>query len=256
MTAAPADHRPCPVCAAPCTPLGAVDFNKNCEETRGVCLPPSGRLVPYVMCGSCGFCFAPEFATWSAEDFRREIYNADYPRIDPDSSGARPRASAESLILTFGERGPPGRHLDYGGGSGLLSDLLAAAGWKSASCDPFFDDGADLARLGTFHLITCYEVFEHVADVNRLAGNLAGLLAADGLVLVSTLLSDGELRPGEPVDWWYAAPRNGHISLFSERSLEVLATKYGFGLGRFSPGLHGLWRGTFPPWARHIVAGG
>jgi hypothetical protein len=40
-------------------------------------------------------------------------------------------------------------------------------------------------------------------------------------VLFSTLLSDGEIVRGRPLRWWYAAPRNGHISLFSAQSLRL-----------------------------------
>jgi SAM-dependent methyltransferase len=246
----------CPVCGAPCELLGSVDFNKSCEEVRGLHLPPAGRTVDYVMCVACNFCFAPEFGAWSAEDFAREIYNDGYGRVDPDHADVRPRANAESLLLTFGERGRGIRHLDYGGGAGLLSRLLRESGWDSTSYDPFFDHGVRPGRLGTFQLITCYEVFEHVADVNGLARNLASLLADDGLILFSTLVSDGELRRHQPVSWWYASPRNGHISLYSASSLNILAGKHGFSMASFSPGMHVFWRRQFPGWARHLLQGG
>jgi len=255
MTGTTAGHHDCPVCGARCEPLGTVDFNKNCEEVRGLRLPPAGRLVAYVICPACNFSFAPEFAAWSAEDFAREIYNADYGSVDPDHADARPRANAESLLATFGARGSTIRHLDYGGGAGLLSRLLGESGWDSTSYDPFFDDGARLDKLGTFRLITCFEVFEHVADVNGLARNLSALLADDGLILFSTLVSDGELRRNQPVNWWYASPRNGHISLYSASSLNTLAKKYGFSVASFSPGMHMFWRRQFPQWARHLLQG-
>ena len=92
-----------------------------------------------------------------------------------------------------------------------------------------------------------------MADVHGLAARLAALLAPDGLLLASTLLSDGQLPPGRPLDWWYASPRNGHISLFSARSLRVLAGRHGLEVASFNPGLHALWRGGFPPWARHLL---
>ena len=45
---------PCPVCEALCETLDRVDFNKSCEEARGLKLPNSGTLVEYVLCDSCG----------------------------------------------------------------------------------------------------------------------------------------------------------------------------------------------------------
>jgi SAM-dependent methyltransferase len=223
---------------------------------RGFRLPPAGRLVDYVICAACNYSFAPEFAAWSPEDFEREIYNEGYGSVDPDRADVRPRANAESLLATFGDHGRTLRHLDYGGGAGLLSTLLGKSGWHSTSYDPFFDRGIQLGELGTFQLITCFEVFEHVPDVNALVGNLSALLADDGLILFSTLVSDGELRLGQPITWWYASPRNGHISLYSAKSLNALAKKHGFGVASFSPGMHVYWRQQFPQWARHLLQGG
>lgn len=256
MTAATTDQASCPVCAAACTPLGAVDFNKSCEEVRGFYLPPAGRLVHYVICPTCHFSFAPEFSAWSAEDFAQQIYNDGYGSVDPDHADARPRSNAELLLGTFADRGRTIRHLDYGGGAGLMSTLLGSSGWRSTSYDPFFDHDVELEKLGTFELITCFEVFEHVPDVDGLASNLSSLLADDGLILFSTLVSDGELRRGQPITWWYASPRNGHISLYSAKSLHTLAKKHGFEVASFSPGMHVYWRGEFPSWARHLLQGG
>lgn len=246
----------CPVCGGASTLLATVDFNKSCEEARGTRLPPAGRQVRYVICAACDFGFAPEFTGWTPMDFQREIYNEGYLAVDPDHAEARPRANAESLLATFGERHRPARHLDYGGGAGRLSALLREARWDSTSWDPFFDRDVSPGGLGTFQLITCYEVFEHVADVQGLVRNLSALLAADGLVLLSTLVSDGQLRRGAPLDWWYAAPRNGHISLYSSQSLGLLAGQHGFSFASFSPALHVYWRGAFPGWASHLLQGG
>ncbi|MEO8223710.1 MAG: class I SAM-dependent methyltransferase [Gammaproteobacteria bacterium] len=232
-----------------------MDFSKSCEEVRGLRLPPAGRPVHYVICGSCGFAHAPEFARWTPADFARDIYNDGYAAVDPDHAELRPRINAESLLATFGERGRALRHLDYGGGAGLLSELLGRAGWRSVCLDPFFSGDKASADTGPFQLITCYEVFEHVADVRQLAASLAALLAADGLVLFSTQVSDGQLHPGQSPDWWYAAPRNGHISLHSSRSLALLGQQQGFSFASFSEGLHVYWRGEFPAWARHLLQG-
>jgi SAM-dependent methyltransferase len=255
MPADPSLLPACPVCGGACLPLGAVDFNKSCEEARGLRLPPSGRLVSYVICRQCGFAHAPEFTAWTADDFAREIYNDGYAAVDPDHLETRPRVNAESLLASFA-RHRPARHLDYGGGAGLLSQLLREAGWDSACYDPFFDSGDLAATPGTFQLLTCYEVFEHVADVRQLAATLAALLAPDGLILFSTLVSDGELKAGLAPAWWYAAPRNGHISLHSSRSLALLGQQQGLRIASFSPGLHLYWRGEFPAWARHLLQGG
>jgi SAM-dependent methyltransferase len=145
------------------------------------------------------------------------------------------------------------RHLDYGGGNGVLSAELFAAGWNSTSYDPFVD-GPLRGDLGRFNLVTSFEVFEHVPDVNHLIATLSSLVEEDGVVLFSTLLSDGSIARNQRVQWWYASPRNGHISLFSRRSLALLGAKEGFELVTFSPNLHAFWR-RLPAWAAEIFRG-
>ena len=229
-----AKPRSCPVCGATCALVDVVDFNKSCEEIRGKHLPAAGIPIEYYFCDDCGFCFAPEIASWTLEDFEREIYNDRYVDVDPDS---------QSLQI---------RHLDYGGGSGLLSEVLFSTGWDSTSYDLFVNRDVAPSELGTFDLITAFEVFEHVPDVNRLASDLASLLRPDGIVLFSTLLSDGNISRGQRLTWWYASPRNGHISLFSRTSLAKLARKHGFSFGSPSAGFHAFWR-SIPRWAEQVI---
>jgi SAM-dependent methyltransferase len=166
----------CPICAASCSPLDEVDFNKCFSDGAQPVLPRSGIGISYVLCDECRFCFAPEFMTWSLEDFEVKIYNAEYIVVDPDYLDTRPRANANSLLATFGDRGKELRHLDYGGGRGLLGELLCEQGWQSTSYDPFVDRSVSLRDLGQFDLVTAYEVFEHVPDVRRLVTELARLL--------------------------------------------------------------------------------
>jgi len=105
-------------------------------------------------------------------------------------------------------------------------------------------------------LITAFEVFEHVPDVNALVSQLNLLLDDEGIVLFSTLLSDGNIEKNRRLDWWYASPRNGHISLFSKRSLGLLAEKYEFNAGSFSAGYHVFFRKQVPVWAEHLFGSG
>jgi 2-polyprenyl-3-methyl-5-hydroxy-6-metoxy-1,4-benzoquinol methylase len=114
------------------------------------------------------------------------------------------------------------------------------------------DQLVSLQDLGQFDLVTAYEVFEHVPDVRRLIADLAALLNPDGVVLFSTLLSDGDVSKWRPLSWWYAAPRNGHISLFSAKSLAALGAIEGFAIGSFSQDLHAYWK-KIPAWAAHIL---
>ena len=105
---------------------------------------------------------------WKLEDFAAKVYNADYVQVDPDYLEARPRGNAEILDRTFPAVDADIRHLDYGGGNGLLAEILLDRGWQSASYDVFVDRDIDIRDFGSFDLITAFEVFEHVPDPARL----------------------------------------------------------------------------------------
>ena len=242
----------CSVCGAACSLLDVVDFNKSCEESRGKFLGLAGISVYYALCSKCGFCFAPELMTWGLEKFEERIYNDEYVVVDPDYIDARPRANAATLISIFGDRAHSVKHLDYGGGDGLLANVLRESHWQSISYDPFVDRNVSVEQLGKFDLITAFEVFEHVPDVRKLMSNLRSLLSGNGLVLFSTLLSDGNISSNQRLNWWYASPRNGHISLFSRNSLEILARNNGLKFGSFSEGFH-VFLTTVPPWAADVI---
>lgn len=246
-----AGSRLCPVCNGAMAPLGAVDLNRACQDTRGV-LSPAGVAIHYFRCGRCGFCNAPQMCAWSLDEFEERIYNADYARFDPDYVERRPRGSVEQLTRMLDRDGPSVRHLDYGGGQGVLSRMLRERGWNSRSYDPFVDRETKVASLGTFDLVTAFEVFEHVPEVGHLMDDIQHLLAPEGVVIFTTLVSDGYLSPTPPLTWWYAAPRNGHISLFSRDSLGLLGRRYGLHFGSFSVDLHAFWRGK-PKWAQRFL---
>ena len=243
----------CPVCQYTTAYLDSVNFNKSCEEGLAGVLPPSDKLIDYFLCDQCGFCFVPEMYAWSYDEFGKFIYNQDYEKVDPDYKQVRPQGNANLIDQLFASSRAQLCHLDYGGGSGLLSRELCDKGWDSTSYDPFVNADVQVSDLGCYDLVTAFEVFEHVTDIPGLMHNLRTLCKPDGLVLFSTLLSDGEIEPGRKVTWWYASPRNGHISLFSAKSLQVCMQSRGFRGASFTPNLHLAYR-QLPTWASHLVS--
>lgn len=241
----------CPICGAPSALVDVVDLNKNCSNQDGVVVELSGVPIYYALCDQCKFCWSPDMYEWSSDEFRVYIYNNEYVKYDPDYIVERPTANANFINSLFFKGDRPIRHLDYGGGDGMLSRLLRKEGWDSSSYDPFVDKGVEAQSLGQFNLITAFEVFEHVPDVDSLISNIKALLSGDGMVLFSTLLSDGHIARNSKLTWWYASPRNGHISLFSRNSIAVLAQKNGLNWGSFSEGFHALFYSP-PSWASHV----
>lgn len=243
----------CENCGMPASLLDEVDFNKSCMEPKGKAFPKSGRMVAYFLCDSCGFCFAPEFRTWTLKEFVDEIYNVDYVKVDPEYVFERPHTNAAELERRFGPYKDRIRHLDYGGGSGLLSKILDENGWDTCTHDPVVDAGDDVTQLGKFNFVTAFEVFEHVPDINALADTLTNLCDDDGVIFFTTLCSDGSIQRGRHLDWWYAAPRNGHISLFSTRSLEYLFRKRDLTVISYSSVMHVAFRSRLPDWFEQSV---
>lgn len=238
----------CPICYFGCDPFDSVDLNKSCEEENGKFLPDSGMLVTYYRCANCGYCFCPEICAWSMDEFAERIYNEQYLDIDPDYVGRRPRSNGDVLATMFAGLPPTVAHLDYGGGNGFMSRVLREYGWNSSSYDAFVERGSSIEGLGKFDLITAFEVFEHVPDPNGLMRDITFLLKEDGILLFTTMVSDASIPGDGTLGWWYAAPRNGHISLFSRRSLATLANRYGFKFGSFSDLFH-IFSRESPAWA-------
>jgi 2-polyprenyl-6-hydroxyphenyl methylase/3-demethylubiquinone-9 3-methyltransferase len=250
LQAACSPQAQCKCCGSPAYLYGVVDFHKNCEIYRRRVLGLSGIPVYYHRCPACRFIFTRAFDDFTTDDFLRDIYNDEYLVVDPDYLEDRPRSNAATVCSLF-SAARPRRILDYGGGRGLLADLLAASGFDDvATYDPFVARHAARPR-DRFDCIVCFEVVEHSADPRGLFADMSELLAEPGLILFSTLLQPADIdRQG--LNWWYAGPRNGHVSLFSTTSLERIVHPLGFRLGSFNEGLHVLFR-RVPAFAQHFI---
>jgi 2-polyprenyl-6-hydroxyphenyl methylase/3-demethylubiquinone-9 3-methyltransferase len=80
----------------------------------------------------------------------------------------------------------------------------------------------DLFPNKKFDIIFSSEVFEHCVNLNTLSKELSKLLHEDGLIIFSTMLQPKNLSEIK-CSWWYISPRNGHISIYSQKSLKTLA---------------------------------
>ncbi|MFY0569959.1 class I SAM-dependent methyltransferase [Archangium lansingense] len=223
----------CPACrAADAREVFRKEFNVSCNcyfEGRRLYPANEGR-VSYVECLGCGFLWAPELHGWDPQTFKRRIYNEEYGLADPPFEIERPTRLA-AWVARFARPGM--RVLDYGGGEGLLARSLREVGIDAVSWDPFYDSSGKPA--GSFDLVTCFEVVEHVPDQRRLFFELASL-SRGGVCVFLTLIRPERVEG----DWWYASPRNGHISLHSETSLRQVCEDVGLALRSFSSEVHAM----------------
>jgi 2-polyprenyl-6-hydroxyphenyl methylase/3-demethylubiquinone-9 3-methyltransferase len=242
---------PCKICGATASLYGVVDFHKNCEIVRGRnVLPLSGIPIYYHRCPACRFIFTTAFDKFTSDDFRKHVYNDQYAMVDPDYAEVRPRANAAGLVKMFGASKPE-RLLDYGGGAGVLADSLRAASFSHADTyDPFVSQHA-VKPAGRYDCVVSFEVVEHTPTPLATFREMDDVLAKPGLILFSTLVQPAEIEQ-VGLSWWYAAPRNGHVSLFSRQSLEHVARSMGLTFGSFNDNLHALFR-ELPDFAKHLV---
>ena len=205
----------CKVCKGELLSIGSLPFDHNVHGIPIQITTP----IEYYQCRGCGLVCAPEMMAWSPEIMAARVYNQDYWKYDPEYGGKRAERNLVGLIKVFGENFKR-RHLDYGSGEGHLSRLLNMSGWDSTSYDPF---SSKQAPEGTFMLVTAFEVFEHSCDLDATIKDIKKYLHKDGVVLFSTLLTE----PRTKIDWWYIAPRGGHVNMQSKKSLEILAERNG-----------------------------
>ncbi len=211
---------PCKICGQAAPFFDVVDFNKC---VGFYCFGPADIAVDWHRCDECGFLFTQFFDDWTHEDFRRFIYNDDYALVDPDYASARPISVADHLAQYLGDF-KEARILDYGAGGGLFANRLTELGFKHVeSYDPF---SLPVQPSGQFGIITCTEVIEHVPSPLTALQEMRSLLSQDGCIIVGETLQppDIDVLRG---NWWYVAPRNGHVSTFADRSFAALAERLG-----------------------------
>lgn len=79
---------------------------------------------------------------------------------------------------------------------------------------------------------------------------MVSLLKQQGIIIFSTLVQpEAFARIG--LSWWYAGPRNGHISLYSSASLTHLFEPHGMKVKSFSENIH-LAYAEVPAFAAHL----
>ena len=224
----------CKICPQRAALHGVADFNKSCEIEQGRHFPLSGIPVWYHRCRGCGFVFSAQFDAWTPAMFRTHIYNAQYLMVDPDMKGTRAEIASHRLIACARERNAANL-LDFGGGEGHLARILSAKGLVTRTWDPFLTDD-EPPEAGIFDLVSCYEVLEHSPTPRETCARALSFLKPGGVMVFSTLSVDD--LPRHSMDHWYIAPRNGHISIHTKRSLAVLFGELGWRVRQVSPAVY------------------
>lgn len=238
----------CKICQSPSPLFGVVDFHKSCIEAKGQHLKLSGQPIYYRRCQQCAFTFTDAFDAWTPLAFHRNIYNDDYITVDPEFVEVRPAGNARVVAATFQASRASMRILDYGGGTGLFAQRLRDQEFSATTYDPF--SSFDEMPLETFDLITCFEVMEHLPSPKETVATMVAMLNERGAILFSTLVQPASFEK-TGLSWWYAGPRNGHISLYSSKSLAHLFALHGMKVASFSENVH-IAYAQVPEFAAHL----
>ncbi len=102
-------------------------------------------------------------------------------------------------------------------------------------------------------MITCFEVFEHVVDPQTLVTDLASYLSREGAILLTTGICNEAILNAGVANWNYCAPRNGHISFYSLKSLHHLAETRGLTFRSLNDTFHFIYRDRLPAWIAPYV---
>jgi 2-polyprenyl-3-methyl-5-hydroxy-6-metoxy-1,4-benzoquinol methylase len=215
---------PCKICGHATEIQGCLDFGRACTVASGVFFPLTGIPVYYHRCSACGFIFTIDFDSWSYEDFLRNIYNDEYSLVDPEyANGVRAKRSAPLASRVIAQLGAIDV-LDYGGGNGALTNELRSMGVNAISWDPLIDGIQKKPKSVLFDFICAFEVFEHTPTPIETTNEILSLLKPGGRLLMSTGVVDN--IPPQNLDWWYFAPRNGHISFHTMMSLAIMFKRF------------------------------
>lgn len=231
----------CKICGGESPYYSVVDFNKSCNAYYA---HTSGIPVFYRMCKDCKFLFTDMFDNFTPDQWSDAIYNSDYINVDPEYANKRPIHNARQIAALLSGMKSEIIGLDYGGGSGIAAQKLRQYGWTFDTYDPYGCNDTSAERIGHYNFCSSFEVFEHTPDPIGTMENITSMCSKENvIILVGTLINDGAISFDGNLSWWYASPRNGHISLYSRESMRRLASTFSLDYSWIANGTHLFTRG-------------
>lgn len=199
--------------------------------------------IDYFQCQNCGFVQTEE-PYWLEEAYSNPIASSDVGLVFRNTMFSK--ISSNIIISLFNHNA---KFVDYGGGYGLFVRMMRDAGfdfyWYDKYCQNIFAKGleAEVGENVHYELATAFEVFEHFVEP---LAEIPKVMEFSRNILFSTeLLSDNNPKPNE---WYYYSPEEGqHVSIYTVKSLYVVAEQLGLNLYTNGLNLHLLTEKDIPP---------
>lgn len=170
----------------------------------------------YFRCSNCNHIFIP---TAFESHFGKEFYNSNEYWMIENQWSKEERLHLISLIAKHFDHGDS--IVDYGCGGNDIKEKRKMFP-KAVFYDPFFKSPEivnDISQVSSSnaHIVLTTEVFEHLFHPNAAITEILRILAPDGTIYMTTLLSDYKF------DLNYIHPSKGHVSIFSLASIQTLS---------------------------------
>ncbi len=219
-----------------------------CAETQPHDLLEIRREVAAInRCARCGLFFFPE-PRWLEAAYAHPISEVDVGLASRCVNAAR---IVEAVIRA--ERLGACRHLDFGGGYGLLTRLARDRGIDMLHHDPLaynlFAQGFEGTLEQNYGVVSLIEVLEHLTDP---AEQIQAIARRCELILVSTFLIPRGMR--DVRGWWYLLPELGqHVTFYTEKALSEIGRRAGLMLTSNGESLHLFHRRSLRRLSRLVI---
>lgn len=203
--------------------------------------------VDYFQCKNCGL-IQTEKPYWLKEAYSSAIINSDTGIIFRNNALSK---MTSIFMLLLGRRS---KVIDYGGGYGLTTRMLRDIGidcyWTDKYAQNIFAKGFEHKCKNKYDVVTAFELFEHLENPIKEVENITKTYKQKDIIF-STMLHNGKPQG----DWWYFVPEGGqHITLYTKKSLEILAKKYGMKLSTNNRSIHIFSKKRIPTVVMNVVS--
>lgn len=132
--------------------------------------------------------------------------------------------------MTLGAKKDSINILDFGAGHGYFVRDLINAGYKNVTAyDAYNEEFSMLPEKNKYHIVTMTEVIEHIPSPFLELDVINRSLLDGGILTVETSFVNVADEDGIPLDdFFYIAPQNGHSTIHSHHSMDLLMMQKGF----------------------------